>query len=250
MDCATCEALIDAYVDGELSAGEALDLERALPGCEGCRRRLEDARTMRAAFAALPNVEAPAALRMAVRAALPSPPALPVARRSNEWMRWAAAILVAAIIGWLGGVYGPRPGTASDDGALVAGYLRVTMGDRPVEVASSDRHTVKPWFNGRVDYAPPVHDLTSAGFPLVGGRLEIIDGRRVAVLVFQRSRHIIVLYTWPESGERAVETRTRDGFTLARWTHGGFALSAVSDVAAADLLALSRAFDQRIDAER
>jgi anti-sigma factor RsiW len=248
MDCATCEALIDAYVDGELSAGEALDLERVLPGCDRCRRRLEDARTMRAAFASLPNVEAPAALRMAVRAALPSP--RPDYRRSYEWRRWAAAILVAAVIGWLGGVYGPRPGTTNDDGALIAGYLRATMGDRPVEVASSDRHTVKPWFNGRVDYAPPVHDLTSAGFPLVGGRLEIIDGRRVAVLVFQRSRHLIVLYTWPEPGERAVEARTRDGFTLARWTHGGFALSAVSDVAAADLLALSQAFDQRSDAER
>jgi anti-sigma factor RsiW len=124
------------------------------------------------------------------------------------------------------------------------------MGDRPVEVASSDRHTVKPWFNGRVDYAPPVHDLTSAGFPLAGGRLEIIDGRRVAVLVFQRSRHLIVLYTWPEPGERSVETRTRDGFTLARWTHDGFAFNAVSDVAPADLLGLASALNQRIDAER
>ncbi len=248
MDCATCEALIDAYVDGELSAGEALDLERALPGCERCRRRLEDARAMRAAFASLPRAEAPAALRMAIRAALPSP--RPVARRSTIWMRRAAAVLVAAVVGWLAGVYGPHPGTTSDDGALIAGYLRATMGDRPVEVASSDRHTVKPWFNGRVDYAPPVHDLTSAGFPLVGGRLEIVDGRRVAVLVFQRSRHVIVLYAWPEPGERAVDTRTRDGFTLVRWAHGGFALSAVSDVAAADLIALSRALDQRIDDER
>src|SRR5260370_7950204 len=101
-------------------------------------------------------------------------------------MRWgamAASLIVAVSIGWLGGSMVGQGGQETDE--LIAGYIRVAMSEHNVDVASSDRHTVKPWFAGRIDYSPPVHDLTQEGFPLVGGRLDVIDGRKVAVLVYR-----------------------------------------------------------------
>ena len=112
-----------------------------------------------------------------------------------RWAAMAASIVVALGIGWLGGVLSLQGGREADE--LVAGYLRVALGAHAVDVASSDRHTVKPWFAGRVDYSPPVHDLTAVGFPLVGGRLDVVDGRKVAVLVYRRNQHWLALTLWP-----------------------------------------------------
>ncbi len=136
---------------------------------------------------------------------------------------------------------------------MVAGYLRVAMADHPVEVASSDRHTVKPWFAGRIDYAPPVHDLTAEGFPLVGGRLDVVAGRKVAVLVYRRNQHRVALT--PVARERRPATSPptvtqRDGFALAEWRHGGFDMRAVSDLAPAEMSSFATAVDRAVDADR
>jgi anti-sigma factor RsiW len=185
MDCPTCEAMVDAYVDGELSASESADFERSLAACPECRRRLETARAIGGLLRDMPAEPAPDLLHVRIERELRA-----IAGRPREPARWAAiaaSIVVALGIGWLGGVLSLQGGREADE--LVAGYLRVALGAHAVDVASSDRHTVKPWFAGRVDYSPPVHDLTTVGFPLVGGRLDVVDGRKVAVLVYRRNQH-------------------------------------------------------------
>jgi anti-sigma factor RsiW len=162
----------------------------------------------------------------------------------------AASIVVALGIGWLGGVLSLQGGRETDE--LVAGYLRVALGAHAVDVASSDRHTVKPWFAGRVDYSPPVHDLTAVGFPLMGGRLDIVDGRKVAVLVYRRNQHWLALTLWPaaSSDNTTATTTQRDGFTLAEWRHAGFEMRAVADLTPADMKSFAQAIDQAADRDR
>ncbi|MCX7362995.1 MAG: anti-sigma factor [Alphaproteobacteria bacterium] len=243
MDCPTCEAMVDAYVDGELSASESVAFERALDTCPDCAKRLETARAMSRLLRELPAEPAPDLLRARIEREL-----RPVAEA--RWRPWAlAASLIAAVsVGWLGGTL--TGGRNTDD--LVATYLRVTMSEHAVDVASSDRHTVKPWFAGRIDYAPPVHDLTASGFPLNGGRIDIVDGRKVAVLVYQRNQHKVVLSIWPSasSGNAPALVTQRDGFALARWRHAGFELRAVSDLAPSDMASFATAVDRAVDAER
>ena len=162
----------------------------------------------------------------------------------------AASLIVAVSIGWLGGSLVVQGGRQTDE--LVAGYIRVAMSEHGVDVASSDRHTVKPWFAGRIDYAPPVHDLTQEGFPLVGGRLDVIDGRKVAVLVYRHNQHRIALTLWPSasSGNSPATVTQRDGFALAEWRHDGFDMHAVADLAPADMKAFATAVDTAVSEDR
>lgn len=248
MDCPTCEAMVGAYVDGELSVAESAEFERALEACPECRRRLDETREMSSLLRDLPAEPAPDLLRARIERDLRA-----IAGRPRERLRWMAmaASLVAALgIGWLGATLVGQSGRETD--ALLAGYLRLAMSDHPVEVASSDRHTVKPWFAGRIDYSPPVHDLTTAGFPLAGGRLDLVDGRKVAVMVYRRNRHWIALTAWPatSSGDVAASVTQRDGFALAEWRRGGFELRAVSDVAPADMTSFVAALDRAVDSDR
>jgi anti-sigma factor RsiW len=254
MDCATAESLVDAYLDGELPASEARAFERALGGCPTARRRLADARALRAGFQALAYHRAPAALLVSVEKLLPQPALRAIAGRTTRsdarWMRMAAMILIALGIGLLGGRYLPLSTGSDETGEIVAGYLRATMADRPVEVASSDHHTVKPWFSGKIDYSPPVYDLTTEGFPLLGGRVDLIDGRKVAVLVYRRNRHTLALFTWPAAAKAVPTTDHRDGFAIERWAQDGFAFRAVSDLAPDELKQFAAALNARLDAAR
>lgn len=252
MDCRTCEASVDAYVDGELSARESAAFEQALATCPECRRRLEAARAVSGLLRDLPTERAPELLRARLERDLRAstgelrPKALP-------WMRWsaiAAGLVLAVGIGWLGGTLTSQTGRGANE--AIASYLRVAMADAPVEVASSDRHAVKPWFAGRIDYAPPVHDLTAEGFPLMGGRLDVVDGRKVAVLVYRRNQHRVVLSLWPANAKgNATPTVTqRDGFGLAEWRHAGFDMRAVSDLSPADMAAFATAVNRAVDVDR
>lgn len=252
MDCRTCEASVDAYVDGELSARESAAFEEALTTCPDCRRRLETARAVSGLLRDLPVERAPDLLRARIerelRATVSEPQPKP-----RPWMRWsamAASLIVAVGIGWLGGTLTGQSGRESNE--AIAGYLRVAMADNPVEVASSDRHTVKPWFAGRIDYAPPVHDLMAEGFPLAGGRLDVVDGRKVAVLVYRRNQHRVVLSLWPANakGNVAPTITQRDGFGLAEWRHAGFDMRAVSDLSPGDMTAFATAVNRAVDVDR
>jgi anti-sigma factor RsiW len=240
--------MVDAYVDGELSITESAAFEQALGACPECRRRLESTRTVRNLLRELPVEPAPDLLRRRVERAVTAARA----GERREGMRWAAiaaSLLLAVGIGWLGGALVGQGNRQVDE--LLAGYMRVAMSEHAVEVASSDRHTVKPWFAGRIDYSPPVHDLTAAGFPLVGGRIDLIDGRKVAVLVYRRNQHRIALTVWPADGaNEAATVDQRDGFALARWRHAGFDLRAVADIAPSDMAKFAAAIDGAIDAEK
>lgn len=245
MDCPTCETMVDAYVDGELSARDSAEFEAALASCADCRQKLETARELSGLLRDLPADPAPDLLRARVERELRV-----IAGRPRERLRWAAiaaSLIVATGVGWLGGHLTGQGGRQSDE--MIAGYLRVAMAEAPVEVASSDRHTVKPWFAGRIDYAPPVHDLTVEGFPLLGGRLDVVDGRKVAVLVYRRNQHRLVLTVWPAAtaGNTSPDVAVRDGFAVARWRHAGFEMRAVSDLAPGEIASFATALDKAVD---
>jgi anti-sigma factor RsiW len=240
--------MVDAYVDGELSAIESAAFEQALAVCPGCRARLESARDMSRLLRTLPAEPAPDLLRARVERELRS-----IAGRPRERVRWlamAASLVMALGVGWIGGSMLGQGTRETDE--LVAGYLRVAMSDHGVEVASSDRHTVKPWFAGRIDYSPPVHDLTAAGFPLLGGRVDLVDGRKVAVLVYRRNQHRVALTLWPStsSGATTPSVVQRDGFALADWRRDGFEMRAVADLSLAEMKSFATAVDQAVAAER
>lgn len=252
MDCPTCEAMVDAYVDGELTAVESAAFERALESCPECRKRLDSARALSGLLRELPAESAPDLLRARVERELRTIAGQPRERlrQRTHWSAMAASVIVALGLGWLGGTLTGQGNRESD--ALVASYLRVAMAEHTVDVASSDRHTVKPWYAGRIDYAPPVVDLTAQGFPLLGGRLDMVDGRKVAVLVYRRNQHKLALSLWPASasGNSTPRVSERDGFVIGEWRHAGFELRAVSDLAPGEMASFAAALDRAVDADR
>jgi anti-sigma factor RsiW len=248
MDCPTCEAMVDAYLDGELTATETAAFEQALASCPGCRRRLEAMRDLSGLLRALPAEPAPDLLRARIDRELRAIAGRPAwnFRRSAV----AASLIVALGIGWLGGSMLGHGTREADE--LLAGYLRVGMSDSGVEVASSDRHTVKPWFAGRIAYSPPVYDLTATGFPLLGGRIDLVDGRKVAVLVYRHNQHRVALTLWPaeSTGSTAPSITQRDGFAMADWRHAGFEMRAVADLAPGEMKSFATDVNQAIDIDR
>ncbi|HEY6980407.1 anti-sigma factor [Reyranella sp.] len=248
MDCATCEAMVDVYLDGEMAAADCVEFERALESCPECRKRLDEARALSAMLRELPAEPAPDLLRARIERELRaiagrSRPAVVMPRASLRWTAMAAGLVVAVSIGWLGGSLSTQGSRDADE--LVAGYLRVASSEHPVDVVSSDRHTVKPWFAGKIDYSPPVHDLTTEGFPLLGGRIDIFDGRKVAVLVYRHNQHKVALTLWPAGSGNGVpaDIAQRDGFVLAQWRRDGFEFRAVSDIEPAEMTAFVKAVD-------
>jgi anti-sigma factor RsiW len=253
MDCPTCEAMVESYLDGELPAGESARFEAALAECPECRAKLDRLQAQRVLIRDLPVSRAPDLLRARIERELriDTPVPVPAPRVWPRRAALAASLLLAAGVGWMGGRFIGQEGSRETD-ELIAGYLRIGLGDRPVEVASSDQHTVKPWYAGRIDYAPPVYDLTASGFPLLGGRVDVLDGRRVAVLVYRRNQHRVALSLWPAStsGDVAPQISERDGFAIARWRHAGFEMRAVADLAPKDMGLFAAAVDRASDAGR
>jgi anti-sigma factor RsiW len=257
MDCPTCESLVDAYLDGELSATQSAEFEQALPACPRCATRLEEVRALSGLLRELPVDPAPDLLRARIDRELRAigakarPGALQQGMRQQpmRFMAMAASLIVAVSIGWLGGTLFTQGGRDTDE--LVASYLRVASSEHTVDVVSSDRHTVKPWFAGRIDYAPPVYDLTGDGFPLLGGRLDVFDGRKVSVLVYRRNQHKVALTVTPASsaGGVPVSVTQRDGFVLGQWRHHGFEMRAVSDISTAEMESFASALDRAVDTD-
>jgi len=243
MTCEEAGILLHALIDGELDAGHAREVERHVATCPRCAAQLRDYRAMRQALSA-PALRhpAPASLRAGIEAMLPAPLARGTASRRGVLKGFAmggvmggalSAALAASLVLYLG--------RGEEDrhilGDLVSAHLRSLQGDRLTDVQSTDQHTVKPWFNGRLDVAPPVADLAAQGFSLIGGRLDYLDGRPVAAIVYKRRAHVINLFVAPAdpqaSGRAAIETR--QGFNIWRGAVSHLSLWAVSDINAEEL---------------
>ena len=236
--------LVHAYLDGELDPAHALEIERQLaddPALAAERDRVEALR--RVIAQQLPREGAPPGLARRIESAIGLRPAPAPARFSSRpsWRALAASVAVAAFLGsgatWLA----VSPGPADAD-MVVANHLRALMATQPVDVGSSDQHTVKPWFNGRIPEAPRVVDLASEGFPLVGGRIDVIGRTPVATLVYRRRQHLISLSEVPAGRTIAASQAQIAGYNIVSWTDNGVAYWAVSDVAAADLDTFAKAF--------
>ena len=233
---------LEAYLDEELEAAQAAELERHLADCAECSAALARLREQKTRLRAeAPYFDAPAGLERRLRAALRRPAAQDGGRATARelpwrWMAVAAALLLAVSVSW--NVLQWRSRTAADRLAaeVLTGHIRSLIGDHLLDVASTDQHTVKPWFAGKLDFSPEVKDLAAEGFPLVGGRVDYLAGRRVAALIFRRRQHVLNLFTWPDAASAGVEAlMTRDGYHLLHWTEGGMTYWAVSDAAAAEL---------------
>jgi anti-sigma factor RsiW len=255
MTCDGVEPMVDAYVDGELDVERALAVEAHVAGCAACAARLERARALARTMKTAPYFRAPEALVRRVRATSAAASATAHPRRpdatpgrQHRWSRWlipvaSAAVVVLAVAGLL------SRGAAPDDvtmEAVIEGHVRSLMADHLTDVISSDRHTVKPWFAGRIDFSPTVADLESEGFPLMGGRLDYIDHHAAAALIYKRREHVINVFVWPASGGLPTRATRSDGrgYHVVFWTNDGVAVWVVSDLALDEL----DAFAQKLDA--
>jgi anti-sigma factor RsiW len=231
--CPDKALLIQADLDGELGVAEAAALQVHLRGCAGCLALQEELRALSAGLKRdVPRHAAPERLRaaLAARAAPPAWRARRLVRHPALAFGLGAALAAGVVLAVL-----PGP-AASLEAEAVAGHIRALQPGHLTDVLSSDRHTVRPWFDGRIDYAPPVRDFAAAGFALLGGRLDYLGGRPVAALVYRHDRHLIDLYLWPAAGEAAPQMTERDGYAVVRWRAGGMAFLAVSDVESAELM--------------
>lgn len=242
--------LLSAYADGELSPGEVLAMERRLAADPAARAMAERLRDLsRALRGPLAGPSAPETLRAGVieQIGFSDPP--PSRTRLGSWQVLAATLLLGlaggAALG-AGAVYLDRPGGAPGTGASVlAGHLRGLAAPQPFDVASSDRHVVKPWFNGRTTIAPEAPDLSDRGFPLIGGRVDIVAGTPVPTLVYRRDRHVISVTVVSAADGAADGEGRRDGSTIERWHLGDLTYWAVSDLNPRDLRAFADLFRSR-----
>jgi anti-sigma factor RsiW len=239
MTCISSQEL-GAYLDEELDASQQTGIQAHLAACHTCtgayarlRKRQADVRSH------APRYEAPAVLLRSVRAALRGKAAneTKVALRTNEsWLAIAASILLCASAGWNVVLLRSRPaGRDVLTENLLASHVRSLIGTHLMDVPSSDQHTVKPWFDGKLNFSPDVKDLTSQGFPLLGGRIEYISEQPVAALVYGRRKHIINLFTWPAGTTPGLRTWSHQGYNMVHWKKGGMDYWAIADITVAEL---------------
>ena len=251
MTCEQARLLIHGYVDGELDAAHALEIEHHLNGCAACSLEHQRLLALRSAIrgpalgSAALSYTAPAALHTRVRASIRTA-SMPAPRTSGwRWVGAAAGLAGLAVVMLVGlSVLRGLPTSSVDERVLTevqASHVRSLMASHLTDVTSTDQHTVKPWFDGKLDFAPPVNDLASQGFPLVGGRLDYVDDRPVAALVYQRGHHFINLFVWPAaqpSGDS--QPVTRQGYHLVHWTQSSMTYWVISDLSADELQAFVR----------
>ena len=257
MSCIRTQQMMDAWLDGELDTSTSDEISRHIGQCADCAARKSAREQLRATLrAAAPRYDASPELRSAVLNQLRAAQQPPVAsvgkttRGPSWWQAIAmagAASLITALVTW--GTLG-KLGAPSDDSValadqdrrpvreqLVARHVASLAAPSLVEVPSSDSHVIKPWFQGKIDFAPVVRDLSAEGFALLGARLERVSGQRAVAVVYKIRQHPINLFVWPDTSGRdsAVELATARGFSMGSWTSGGLNFAAVSDVEAPDL---------------
>ncbi|MGI8470131.1 MAG: anti-sigma factor family protein [Pyrinomonadaceae bacterium] len=234
MNCQTTQNLLDGYADGELDLLNHLQIEQHLKDCPSCARIYENLSTLKSAFADNSlYFHAPPDLRKRVQTALREANPQPATNKFWQWRLLALATSFAAIV-VLSLIFFQARSSNEDLLAqeFVSGHIRSMMANHLTDVPSSDQHTVKPWFDGKLDFSPPVVDLTAQGFPLVGGRLDYIASRPVAALVYQRRQHFINLFVFPTTNNADTGNKilVRQGYNLIYWNKSGMTFWAVSDL--------------------
>lgn len=258
MQCDRARELIGAYIDGELTGSDRQSVIGHLQTCTECAALAQDHARIGRQIATAGRETAPKGLALRIRASLseeadnaPKPveaaiadvfipaPALNRRRWSSGFARQAASLAAACVLSsaltW-GALtaFAPAKHLESD---IVSAHIRSLLQDSPIQIASSDSHTVKPWFNGRIDFAPDVRDLTAEGFPLVGGRLDYIGDRRVGAIVYRRRVHVVNVFMWPAANAepQAPRFETVKGYNLMTWSRSGISYWAISDLNSGEL---------------
>jgi anti-sigma factor RsiW len=252
MSCQRIQETLDGYLDGELDLVRNMEVEEHLRGCPACTETYQNRLGLRSAVrAAAPYFRAPTELEKRVRSAVRQVAKAAPGPRTMSW-GWLGAAAAAAMVLVLAWTLVPRlRGPAGEDllaREVVSSHVRSLMAAHLTDVASSDQHRVKPWFNGKLDFSPPVKELASEGFPLVGGRLDYLAGRPVAALVYQRRQHFINVFLWPatQGGDTAGKTQARQGYNLIRWTKASMTCWVVSDLSPAELQEFARLLQSRL----
>jgi len=242
MQCREAHETLSALLDREVGGDEQQAAKAHIASCSLCAEVARDYRRIGEELRSVARLPAPPDLADKVRARLA---AETQPGRRAPWFDWrrlsqqaAALLLVSA----LSGAFGWQLAQSSLEKRrlerdIVAAHVRSLLQDNTVQIASSESHTVKPWFNGRIEFAPSVKDLSAEGFPLLGGRLDFIDNRRIAALVYQRRLHLINVFVWPsDTQNRTAPTPTLlQGYNALTWTAGGLTFWAVSDLNAKEL---------------
>ena len=249
MNCTRFTQVLDAHIDGELDHATTREITAHLAECPACSALREQRMHLQQAMRAhAPRFKAPPALAPAIRRTLEHTLARTVTAAKPEpklrasWRSWfpaAAFATVAALAGVIGGYWlaQPQPDYPLRDPAVASHVAALAPTRQLIQVASSDRHTVKPWFQGKVDFAPPVKDLKDEGFVLIGGRLDQVADKPAAAVVYQVRQHVINLFVWraTDRAPDAITTTNVRGFSVTTWAADGLRFAAVSDVDARDL---------------
>jgi anti-sigma factor RsiW len=247
---------LNAFIDGELDLKSHLEFETRLSHDAALRTQTERLRQLRSALRDGADYHAaPAALRQRLRASLAPPAAVEpprpwagAATAVQRWLGWrpmvaslamASVLAVAVNLAWLRTTQTDRV-----QGDVVASHVRSTLGQRLVDVASSDRHTVKPWLSSKLDFSPPVTELPLPGSVFLGGRVDYVDGRPVAALAYQQGQHVVNAYLWPSDGkDSAAAFSTERGFQIAHWTRSGMNQWVISDLGHDEFTTVVRALE-------
>lgn len=234
MKCDTASKWLEAYLDGELDAVRSVELEEHLAGCASCSAGLAELRRL---SGIVKEQVQPSELSGGKRVAILS--GLPRKRERRIWLPAAAGFAVGCLV--MLALWRPWMADGSIARALVADHIRSLMAQGAIQVVSSDQHTVKPWFQGKLSFSPSVVDLSSQGFPLLGGRLDYVEGRPVAALVYRRRQHFVNVFVGVGLSGSSADV---DGFHTRHWTMGGLDYWAVTDASPADLEELQTDFEK------